>query len=115
MLGERPLLDVDVSSARHVRERTLQLDCVDGVAWLAEPMAESIGISAADAIGSEPSWRTISQEMPLLRELRAFVEHLGGGPAPRSSAAEAAEVVAVLGRLRELAGLSAASEELSEV
>ncbi len=74
-------VELEVSSARHVRDRSLQLDCADGVAWLADPMAESIGIAAADAIGAEPSWRAISQEMPLLRELRAFVEHLGGGAA----------------------------------
>ena len=35
-------------------------------------------------------------ELPLLAELRAFVEHLGGGPAPRSSAAEGAAVVSTI-------------------
>ena len=114
VLGERPLFDLEVSSARHRRERTVQLDCADGVAWLSDPTAETIGVAEASAIGSEPSWRAISQEMPLLRELRGFVEHLGGGAPPRSSAAEGAEIVAMLGRLRELAGLSVASAELSE-
>ena len=47
----------------------------------------------------------VSTELPLLRELRAFVEHLRGGPPPRSSAAEGAAVVEAVARLRELAGL----------
>jgi hypothetical protein len=41
--------------------------------------------------------------MPLYRELEAFVGHLAGGPAPKSSAAEGAEVVDVLARLRTMA------------
>ena len=41
-------------------------------------------------------------ELPLLAELRAFVEHLGGGPPPKSSAREGAEIVAVIERLRRL-------------
>ncbi|TMK26548.1 MAG: hypothetical protein E6G64_14425 [Actinobacteria bacterium] len=52
--------------------------------------------------------RPISTEFPLLRELRAFVEHLEGGPPPRSSAAEGAAEVAVVERLRQLAGLAEA-------
>ena len=49
--------------------------------------------------------RTISTEMPLERELRAFLEHLRGGPPPLSSAAEAAAEVAAIGKLRELSGI----------
>jgi hypothetical protein len=41
----------------------------------------------------------------LLRELRTFVEHLQGGPPPRSSAAEGALVVSAIADLRSLAGL----------
>ena len=47
--------------------------------------------------------RPISSEFPLLRELRAFVEHLEGGPPPKSSAAEGVAEVATIARLRELA------------
>jgi hypothetical protein len=49
----------------------------------------------------------VSTEFPLLRELRGFMEHLAGGPPPRSSAAEAAEVVRRIAELRALAGLPA--------
>jgi hypothetical protein len=41
--------------------------------------------------------------MPLLAELRAFVEHLQGGPPPRSSAAEAVAIVERVAATIELA------------
>jgi predicted dehydrogenase len=44
----------------------------------------------------------ISTEMPLLRELRAFVDHLAGGPPPRSSAADGVAVVETIEALRRL-------------
>ena len=50
-----------------------------------------------------PEHRQISTEMPLLRELRAFLEHLEGGPPPRSSAAEGVEIVTRIAELRRLA------------
>jgi hypothetical protein len=58
-------------------------------------------------VGQKPETelRPISQELPLLRELRTFVEHLQGGPPPRSSAAEGALVVSAIADLRRLAGL----------
>jgi hypothetical protein len=40
-----------------------------------------------------------------VRELRAFLEHLGGGPPPKSNAEEAVADVATIERLRELASL----------
>ena len=48
--------------------------------------------------------RLVGDGMPLYRELEAFVGHLAGGPAPKSSAAEGAEVVDVVVRLRAMAG-----------
>jgi hypothetical protein len=39
----------------------------------------------------------------LLRELRAFLEHLDGGPPPKSSAAEAVADVSAVELLRDLA------------
>ena len=41
--------------------------------------------------------------MPLLGELRAFVEHLRGGPPPRSSAADAVTIVERVAAMIELA------------
>jgi hypothetical protein len=44
--------------------------------------------------------------MPLLRELQAFVDHLRGGPPPRSSAAEGLMIVERIAAIRRLAGLA---------
>jgi predicted dehydrogenase len=53
----------------------------------------------------EPRLLPISNEMPLLAELRAFVEHVRGGPPPRSSAEEGAAIVQAVATFRSLAGL----------
>jgi len=42
-------------------------------------------------------------ELPLLAELRAFVQFLDGGPPPRSSADEGAAMVQAIASLRALA------------
>jgi hypothetical protein len=46
-----------------------------------------------DGVSSGPHELTIGTEMPLLAELRVFLDYLRGGPAPRSSAAEGLLVV----------------------
>lgn len=47
----------------------------------------------------------VGSELPLQRELRTFLDHLSGGPPPRSSAREGLDVVRTIERLRQLAGL----------
>jgi predicted dehydrogenase len=49
----------------------------------------------------------VSREPPLKRELAAFVAHLDGGPAPKSSARDGVDSVRRICELRELAGLDA--------
>ena len=107
-LGNDPWLALEVSSANPVHRREVRLVCRDGVAVLPDPYADHVLVTRGVVQGSatrEEEQRPISTELPLLRELRAFVEHLDGGPAPRSSAAEGAADVAAVARLRELAGL----------
>ncbi len=108
-LGHGPWVTIEVSSAHAERRRELSLICEGGAAWLLAPEATEIAVSSD--IGGEIEARRIGDELPLLRELQAFVEHLGGGPPPRSSVSEGAAVVGAVGRLRELAGLEAASPE----
>lgn len=47
----------------------------------------------------------VDNELPLLRELRAFLKHVQGGPAPRSSANEGLLFVERIAALRRIAGL----------
>jgi hypothetical protein len=66
---------------------------------LASPDAGAIEVFHEGAVERRP----VSDEQPLLRELRAFLDHLSGGPPPRSSAAEGAETVAIIAGLLALA------------
>lgn len=92
-----------------VEQRSVTLFCRDGVAMLADSYADHISIIAnPPSDGQKPSApqvtrRPIGTGMPLLAELTAFIDHLNGGPSPKSSAAEAADTVAMIAELRSLA------------
>ena len=105
LLGERPWHRLEISVRSPERRREVQLVCEQGVALLADGYSEHVLVHRDGA--DEPERREIAGELPLLRELRAFVEHLQGGPPPRSSAAEGALVVQRIAELRALAGAPA--------
>jgi predicted dehydrogenase len=105
LLGVRPWLRLEISVRAPERRREVLLLCEQGVALLADGYSDHVLVCRNDAEESERL--EISTELPLLRELRAFVEHLQGGPPPRSSAAEGALVVRRIAELRALAGASA--------
>ncbi len=111
VLGDRPWLALEVSARALDRRREITLVCEDGVAVLDDGYSDRVRIMrGADPAGpatAQPEQRPISTELPLLRELRVFVEHLDGGPPPRSSAAEGAKIVRAISELRSLAGLPA--------
>lgn len=109
LLGQDPWLVIEVSSRHPGHRREVRLHCRDGVAVLEDGYSEHVAVSrragGPTPEGAETELRPIPQEMPLLAELRAFVEHLRGGPPPRSSAAEGAASIAVIAELRRLAGV----------
>lgn len=110
VLGEAPWLALEVSARTIDRRREVTLVCEEGVAVLPDGYSDHVriarGADPTDKTPPEVELRPISTELPLMRELRAFVEHLGGGPPPRSSADEGATIVRVISELRALAGLS---------
>jgi predicted dehydrogenase len=110
VLGGEPWHALEVSSRAIVHRREIALACEDGIAVLPDGYDDRVQIVRAtnrhDPTMPEPEGRPISTELPLLRELRMFVEHLGGGPPPRSSAAEGAAIVRAISDLRGLAGLT---------
>jgi predicted dehydrogenase len=59
-----------------------------------------------DAGAKPPYARRVSEEMPLKRELAAFLAHLTGGGPPRSSAAEGLLVIERIAEVRRLLGFS---------
>jgi len=107
VLGDNPWVTAEVSSRSPLKRREFRLHCEQGVAWLDEGWADHIKIARGDAgMGSDASSievRSIPVELPLWRELRMFVEHLKGGPPPRSSAREGALITERIAQLRDLA------------
>jgi predicted dehydrogenase len=109
LLGVEPWLAMEVSSRHPVHVREMRVYGEQAVAILGDAYTDHIALLPArephEMKEPEIERIPISQELPLLRELRAFLEHLAGGPPPRSSAAEGARQVEVLAALRRLAGL----------
>jgi predicted dehydrogenase len=101
-----PWQTVEVASNADAHVRRISLYCSEGVATLADGWDEEIAVTRT-AVDGAAETRTIPApgELPLLAELRAFVEHLDGGPPPRSSAAEGLLVVEAIAELRRLADL----------
>jgi predicted dehydrogenase len=109
LLGETPWFRLEVGTRCVPRTRRITLRCRDGLATLVDGSAHHVEVFVGGGIDdTEPAPEKIlvSDELPLLRELRAFLLYLQGGPPPRSSAAEGALVVETIARLRQMAGLA---------
>ncbi|HKX47039.1 MAG TPA: Gfo/Idh/MocA family oxidoreductase [Gaiellaceae bacterium] len=94
---------LDVSARAPERSRRVELHCAEGLAVLAGAWDNHVTVFRGEGADPEPERIETPGELPLLAQLRAFVEHLQGGPPPRSSAAEGAAIVAALSELRHLA------------
>jgi predicted dehydrogenase len=108
ILGTAPWAAFEASSRRRRSFREVRLFCAGGAATLSDSYSDHLLIRrAAPALGRppEPERRPISTELPLLRQLRAFVEYVKGGPPPKSNAAAGLEIVRAIDRLRALASL----------
>ena len=107
LLGDEPWFALESSTAHPLRRREIRLVCREGVAMVHDPYADHILVTRSEPNEGtrDEEKRPISTEFPLLRELRAFLEHLDGGPPPKSNAEEAVADVATVERLRELASL----------
>ncbi|MFY9487680.1 MAG: Gfo/Idh/MocA family oxidoreductase [Solirubrobacterales bacterium] len=105
-MGTAPWHTAETSSSALTRGREISVVCERGVVFMVDPLADHIIVRE---FGDEPEEVPVSTEMPLLLELKAFVEYIGGGPAPVSSAAEGLRTVEVVERLRELAGVPVAA------
>jgi predicted dehydrogenase len=104
VLGEAPWMVLEVSTLAPGHRRELRLVCEDGVAQLDGGYAEHVVVARAGAIREDAvEHRRLVGELPLLAELRAFVEHLSGGPPPLSSAADGVAVVEAVEQIVALA------------
>lgn len=104
VFGDAPWAVIEVSTLAPAHRRELRLVCEGGVAQLDGGYAEAVVVARAGAIDADSvERRPLEGELPLLAELRAFVEHLRGGPPPLSSAAEGVAIVEAVERTIEIA------------
>jgi predicted dehydrogenase len=101
LLGTAPWLALRVSVRAPRRRRAVRLHGERGVALLEDGDPPRLVVTRSGAPGEA---RPVEGEAPLRAELRAFLDHLDGGPPPKSAAAEGARAVEVVARLRVLAG-----------
>jgi len=108
ILGIDPWFHMEVSTYHPQWRREIWLHSRDAIAVLDDGYSENLQILRKDREGrilEEPQLRPISKELPLLRELQAFVGYLQGGPPPRSSAEEGLQIVKTIEQLREMAAV----------
>jgi predicted dehydrogenase len=111
-LGDHPWLVVEVSVRRTGYQREIQLHCQGGTATLRDGYADALTIARPnerEPMNPHLESRPVAMELPLLRELRAFVEHLEGGPPPRSSALEGLAVVEIITAIHQGAAAARAA------
>jgi len=108
ILGDHPIFVLEVSNRYADKRREIRVHCRDAVAVLPSGDANEVEITRISHGELEPRTekRRFSTEAPLRRELAAFVQHLRGGPPPRSNAAEGLAVVRTVVQLRALANLT---------
>lgn len=109
MLDDSVALQCEVSARRPRYFRSVELICRDGMAALDDSYADHIRLVRHDgdptthALPEER--RPVSTELPLYRELAAFVGFCRGGPPPKSTAADGLAAVETIFALRKLAGI----------
>lgn len=107
-LGGPPWVHMETTEAAPAHRRELRMICSGGSAQLDGGWADEVTVRR---IGStEQEVRELSGELPLLAELRAFAEHVRGGPPPKATAADGALAVR---RITELGELALAAEAAS--
>lgn len=106
--GDDPWFVMEVSSLQPVTRREIRVVGERGIALLDDPLSDHIKLIPKGELSAPPEYEMIPVDttMPLFLELKGFVEHLDGGPEPKTNLAEAVESVELITALRQHAGLS---------
>ena len=89
----------EFSFGHPARLRRIMLSCRDAVCLLDDSDYSALSILRRGAREGASERRPVSDDMPLLAELRRFLEHLKGGPAPLSSLADEINIIEALARI----------------
>jgi predicted dehydrogenase len=101
MLGESPWFHLDISCRAAEHSRVIVVELEGGTITISN---RDYGIVTVQELNRDkPTSLRVDNAMPLLAELRAFVQHVQGGPPPMSSLSEAAQVVERVTQLRRIA------------
>jgi predicted dehydrogenase len=100
-----PWLVIEASTRFADKRREVRVHGSDAVAVLGGLDDDQIVIARGRAEAPILERVRFDGDPPLRRELAAFLEHVAGGPPPKSSGQEGCEVVETIARLRALAGL----------
>ncbi|WP_337098202.1 Gfo/Idh/MocA family protein [Paenibacillus sp. YIM B09110] len=76
---------LDVNNIAPGNVRSIAVGFEKGVAALTDSFAEGITIFREYGVNHSPEVRQISQEMPLMRQIKAFLQYLSGGLPPLSN------------------------------
>ena len=102
--GKETTVFIEISSLVPTRERKVTLTFEGGTLVLEDPLAAELLFKAAGSKETDPCLGIpISTEQPLLSELRAFIDYLGGGAPPMTDCARAAQSVALIQQLLDMA------------
>ncbi len=102
-----PRIVIETSAHHPVNRRSVILACENGTVTLNASLDDHLILRQGrpDHLDAPEIRVPIDTAMPLEAELRVFLEHLRGGPAPMSSAHEGALVVERIVEIRRAAGL----------
>lgn len=107
VLGMQPWMNFNVAINSPTYAREIILECALGVAVFNESCNKEITIylnkNAQRNCLDLAEKRTVAAEMPLLRELRVFLNYLKGGAAPKSDACLGIKMMEAIISLRKLA------------
>jgi predicted dehydrogenase len=106
LLGRSPWVHLGMSEAHPAHVREVRVCGREGMAVLPDSYSRFVerypapGLAAA---APPPERIPIAEDMPLRRELQAFVRYLQGGPPPKSGFGDAAAAIAALAEIERLA------------
>ena len=104
VLGTAPRCLVHVSECYATYDRGIHVQFEEGAVCMTDPLADHLIVQKGPVDGvCEEALLPIAINMPLLEELKHFVEHLEGGPAPFTSVNEEVTILSTIEQLRSMA------------
>jgi predicted dehydrogenase len=101
ILGTRPSATISISALSTTVERSVSVTFDDAVLSLRDAFAPNVEIMRRNDVAARLGFLPIATDMPLQRELAAFVAFLRGGPPPKADAIDAVSTIERIEQLRD--------------